>query len=145
VPCRLFHGRALFLEALLIAFPSGSIAQRYAPYGGWHGGYPGSHYAYGGYYHRPYYGYVVYRPYRPYYPYYGGYYRYPVWGMLGVMIAPPPVYVYPVPPPPPVAPPIQHCPDGSAIPIGSYCAAPPAAPAPAPVPAPVPQPAPERG
>ena len=53
--------------------------------------------------------------------------------MLGSVLVPRPVYVYPVPAPPPPAPATQQCPDGSIIPVGTYCPAPPqAAPAPAP-------------
>jgi hypothetical protein len=61
--------------------------------------------------------------------------------MIGSMMVPRPVYVYPVPPPPQhAAPATQQCPDGSVIPVGSYCPAPPQA-----APAPAPAPAPERG
>jgi hypothetical protein len=150
VPSRLSHGRALILAALLIALPTGSIAQRYGSRGyggGWHGGYAGGYHRYGGYGgYRPYYGYGGYRSYYGGYGGYGGYYGYPVWGFLGAMLgaiiaAPRPVYVYPMPPPPAAVPPVQQCPDGSTVPMGYQCAAPSTAPAPAPTP----QPGPERG
>ena len=135
----------LILAGLLIAIPGPSIAQRYGPrpYGGWwHGGYGYAGYrawpAYGGY--RGYYGYYGYPRY--YWPY-----RYGV--ILGPVI---PVAYLPPPPPPPPPPPVvlQHCSDGSTIPVGSYCPAPApvvSTPAPAAPPPPVaiPQPAPERG
>lgn len=148
MPSRFARGRALVLATLLIALPSQSSAQFYGPmrYGpGWRVGYPGVRYGYPGYAYRPYYGYA------PYQPYYGGYYGYYGWGYLGAMLGaifapPPPVYVYPVAVPVSVAPPpIQHCPDGSTIPMGSQCAIAAPAPAPTPAPMPAPQPAPERG
>lgn len=121
--------------------------------GGWHGP------AYGGGYAGPY-GYGRYPAYAGpayvgYPSYYGGYYGYPynngwvaigagiVGAMLGAMMVAPPVYAYPVPAPPPPAV-VQQCPDGSTVPIGSYCAAP-QSPPPQPAPEPVQPAAPERG
>ncbi len=113
---------------------------------GYRGGY-GGRYGYGGgpvYYGPRYGGYRGYGGYPGYYGYggyYGGYYDNGAWiavgagilgGIIGSAIARPRVeryyYPYEAQPPPPLpqqAPAIQQCPDGSTIPMGSYCAAPP--------------------
>jgi hypothetical protein len=112
-------------------------------YGGYGGGYVGRY----GYSSNPvYYGYRGYGGYRPYPGYagypgyygYGGYYGHDndAWiaigaGILGFVLgsvvsqrqAPP--YGYSGEGPPPAAPATHQCPDGSTIPVGVYCQAPP--------------------
>jgi len=151
VPSRLPNRQALVLAGLLIAMPSESIAQHYGARshggGGHGGGGQGYQRVYGG-------GYGGYRPYQGYGGYpgyygYGGYYGNDhhdndngVWiaigaGILGFVLGSAvsqrqvPRYGYPSQAPPPTAPTTLQCPDGSTIPVGSYCPAPPpAAPAP---------------
>jgi hypothetical protein len=175
MPSRLNGSLAFFLAGLLVTTPSTTFAQPYGgpaygpPPGWWHGdgGYGYHPYA-GGY--RPWAGYGAYAPYAApgYYP---GYYGYPAYyghyddngawvavaGILAAVVGsaiaqgyvygqPGPVTYAPPVPPPPLA---QDCPDGSTIPAGIDCPAPPA-PAPAPVPIPPPpaaqpQAEPERG
>ena len=141
----------ILLAALLIAAPTPSLSQHHSGAwhggGGWHGG------GWRGGYGRVY-GYGSYYGYRPYGYAYGGYYGwggYPYYGAaLGVLLAPlfwqPRVYYYPYPPSPP-PPPMQHCQDGSLVPMGSYCPQHPVAvPAPVETPPPaLPAPTPERG
>ena len=150
MPRRLREALTFVLAGLAIAVPGQSSAQYY---GRWHGGYAyrpayvGAYRAWGYGRYPGYYGYYG-------YPRYYGHYHYGYWPWVGVA-APLLGYMltvaYPPPPPPPPPPPvvIKECPDGSTIPAGHYCPAPPVvAPAPAPVAPPppaVPQPAPERG
>ena len=119
------------------------------------GGY-GAYPVYGGYggpVAYPAYGYGGYAGYPGYYGY-GGYYDHHyhndgAWialgaGVVGVIVgsilARPRVYYYPVEAPPPPAPPpapqpapvTPRCQDGSPVPVGGYCTAPPAEPAPRP-------------
>lgn len=160
MPSRLPDKLALVLAGLLAVTPSQLNAQYRGLMGGyrhWSGyGYP-VRYGY-----RAYGAYPYYRGYGGYRGYYG-YHRYgnDAWiavgaGLLGVMIgsafvprypypyAYPRVVYVPVAYPPPPPPPVQQCPDGSTVPMGSYCAALPQHQAPPLPPAP-PAPMPERG
>jgi len=136
VPSRLFVAGALLPVGLLIATPTATLAQNY---GGWPYGAPAYRPAYVGRYP----GYYP-RYYGP--RYYGPRYYFPIGPIVPRYVyAPPPPVVYVLPPPPP---PMQQCSDGSTIPAGAYCPAPPEpAPAPAvPPPSPaIPPPTPERG